>query len=86
MTVKYQDYKKYEGKSTIRYGDVVEDKTNPPDKKNTAREEEMEKAGSSSARRGSDGRAIEPYRAGTARQKLRYWRVVQYQMPTKVTV
>lgn len=32
MTVKYQDYKKYEGKSTIRYGDVVEDK-NPPTKK-----------------------------------------------------
>lgn len=30
MTVKYQDYKKYEGKSTIRYGDVVEDKTAPP--------------------------------------------------------
>jgi len=29
MTVKYQDYKKYEGKSTIRYGDVVEDKTPP---------------------------------------------------------
>ena len=30
MTVKYQDYKKYEGKSTIRYGDVVDDKTPPP--------------------------------------------------------
>ncbi|HEY2013867.1 MAG TPA: hypothetical protein VGH38_10225 [Bryobacteraceae bacterium] len=29
-TVKYQDYKKYEGKSTIHYGDVVEDKA--PDK------------------------------------------------------
>ena len=26
MTVKYQDYKKYEGKSTIRYGEVVDDK------------------------------------------------------------
>jgi len=26
MTVKYQDYKKYEGKSTIKYGDVVDDK------------------------------------------------------------
>ncbi|HTX36708.1 MAG TPA: hypothetical protein VME43_16885 [Bryobacteraceae bacterium] len=25
MTVRYQDYKKYEGKSTIRYGDVVDD-------------------------------------------------------------
>jgi hypothetical protein len=35
MTVKYQDYKHYEGKSTIRYGDVVEDKkdTPPPTKK-----------------------------------------------------
>jgi hypothetical protein len=30
MTVKYQDYKKYEGKSTIRYGDVVEDGKTPP--------------------------------------------------------
>ena len=31
MTVKYQDYKKYEGKSTIKYGDVVENpKTAPP--------------------------------------------------------
>ena len=27
MTVRYQDYKRYEGKSTIRYGDVVDDKT-----------------------------------------------------------
>jgi len=27
MTVKYQDYKKYEGKSTIRYGDVIDEKT-----------------------------------------------------------
>jgi hypothetical protein len=25
MTVRYQDYKKYEGKSTIRFGDVVDD-------------------------------------------------------------
>ena len=35
MTVKYQDYKKYEGKSTIRYGDVVDDttKTGTPTKK-----------------------------------------------------
>jgi hypothetical protein len=36
-TVKYQDYKRYEGKTTIRYGDVVEDKdknaTPPPKKK-----------------------------------------------------
>jgi hypothetical protein len=34
-TVKYQDYKRYEGKSTIRYGDVVDDKTTttPPKKK-----------------------------------------------------
>ncbi|MBZ5624486.1 MAG: hypothetical protein LAQ69_38175 [Acidobacteriia bacterium] len=30
MTVKYQDYKHYEGKSTIRYGDVVEDKKDTP--------------------------------------------------------
>ena len=30
MIVKYQDYKKYEGKSTIHYGDVVNDKTTPP--------------------------------------------------------
>lgn len=29
MIVKYQDYKKYEGKSTIHYGDVVDDKTPP---------------------------------------------------------
>jgi len=34
MTVKYQDYKRYEGKSTIRYGDVVDEKTDtPPTKK-----------------------------------------------------
>ena len=35
MTVRYQDYKKYEGKSTIKYGDVVDDKTQaaPPAKK-----------------------------------------------------
>ena len=32
MTVRYQDYKKYEGKSTIKYGDVVENPktTTPP--------------------------------------------------------
>jgi hypothetical protein len=30
MTVKYQDYKKYEGKSTIRYGEVVDDNKTPP--------------------------------------------------------
>ncbi len=30
MTVKYQDYKKYEGKSTIHYGEVVEDPKAPP--------------------------------------------------------
>ena len=30
MTVKYQDYKRYEGKSTIKYGDVVDDKTATP--------------------------------------------------------
>jgi hypothetical protein len=33
MTVKYQDYKRYEGRSTIRYGDVVEDKKQPETKK-----------------------------------------------------
>ena len=33
MTVKYQDYKHYEGKSTIRYGDVLETPTPPPTKK-----------------------------------------------------
>jgi hypothetical protein len=31
MTVKYQDYKKYEGKSTIKYGDVIEEKKNAPE-------------------------------------------------------
>jgi hypothetical protein len=30
MTVKYQDYKKYEGKSTIKYGDVVENPSTAP--------------------------------------------------------
>ena len=30
MTVKYQDYKKYEGRSTIKFGDVVEDGKTPP--------------------------------------------------------
>jgi hypothetical protein len=29
MTVRYTDYKKYEGKSTIKYGDVIEDGTKP---------------------------------------------------------
>jgi hypothetical protein len=34
MVVKYQDYKRYEGKSSIKYGDVVdENKANPPAKK-----------------------------------------------------
>jgi hypothetical protein len=33
MTVKYQDYKRYEGKSTIRYGDVVDETVKPPTKK-----------------------------------------------------
>ena len=34
MVVKYQDYKRYEGRSTIKYGEVVEDKTaTPPEKK-----------------------------------------------------
>jgi hypothetical protein len=30
MVVKYQDYKHYEGRSTIKYGDVVDEKTQPP--------------------------------------------------------
>ena len=29
MVVKYQDYKRYEGKSTIRFGDVIEDNKQP---------------------------------------------------------
>ncbi|MGA2113957.1 MAG: hypothetical protein ABSH56_04320 [Bryobacteraceae bacterium] len=33
MVVKYQDYKRYEGKSTIKFGDVVEDKPATPTKK-----------------------------------------------------
>ncbi len=35
MTVKYQDYKRYQGKATIRYGDVLDDKpqTAPPARK-----------------------------------------------------
>jgi hypothetical protein len=35
MVVRYQDYKRYEGRSTIKYGDVVDDKTQtaPPAKK-----------------------------------------------------
>jgi len=30
MVVRYQDYKKYEGRSTIKYGDIVDDSKNPP--------------------------------------------------------
>jgi len=30
MTVKYQDYKKFVGRSTIQYGGVVDDKTKTP--------------------------------------------------------
>ena len=33
MIVKYQDYKQYEGKSTIQYGDVVDDTKAPATKK-----------------------------------------------------
>jgi hypothetical protein len=36
MTVRYQDYKRYEGRATIKYGDVVDDiktQTPPPAKK-----------------------------------------------------
>lgn len=30
LVIRYQDYKRYEGKSTIRFGDVVDDKTTTP--------------------------------------------------------
>ena len=30
MTVRYQDYKRYEGKSTIKYGDAVDTPIQPP--------------------------------------------------------
>jgi hypothetical protein len=33
MTVKYQDYKRYEGKSTIKYGDEVDTPGGPPSTK-----------------------------------------------------
>jgi hypothetical protein len=33
MTVKYQDYKKFEGRSTITYGKTVDDTPPPPKKK-----------------------------------------------------
>jgi hypothetical protein len=36
LVIRYQDYKRYEGKSTIKFGDVVDDKTTstpPPTKK-----------------------------------------------------
>jgi hypothetical protein len=33
MTVKYQDYKRFEGKSTITYGKTVDDPATPPKKK-----------------------------------------------------
>jgi hypothetical protein len=33
MVVKYQDYKRFVGKSTIKYGDTVDPKTPPPAKK-----------------------------------------------------
>ena len=36
MVVKYQDYKRYEGRSTIKFGDVVDDSkkdATPPTKK-----------------------------------------------------
>jgi hypothetical protein len=33
LVIRYQDYKHYEGKSTIKYGDVVDDKTSAPAKK-----------------------------------------------------
>jgi hypothetical protein len=33
MTVRYQDYKRYEGRSTIKFGEVVEDKPAPEQQK-----------------------------------------------------
>ena len=30
MLVRYQDYKQFVGKATIKYGSVVDDKTPPP--------------------------------------------------------
>jgi hypothetical protein len=33
MTVKYEDYKRFEGKSTIQYGDIVDPNAPPPEKK-----------------------------------------------------
>jgi hypothetical protein len=33
MVVKYQDYKRFVGKSTIKYSDTVDPKTPPPAKK-----------------------------------------------------
>ncbi len=30
LVIRYQDYKRYEGKSTIKFGDVVDDKTTAP--------------------------------------------------------
>ena len=33
MTVKYQDYKHYEGRSTIKFGDVVDENAPPAKKK-----------------------------------------------------
>jgi hypothetical protein len=33
MTVKYEDYKKFEGKSTIQFGDVVDESKKQPDNK-----------------------------------------------------
>jgi hypothetical protein len=30
LVIRYQDYKRYEGKSSIKFGDVVDDKTTPP--------------------------------------------------------
>jgi hypothetical protein len=33
LVIRYQDYKRYEGKSSIKFGDVVDDKTTPTKKK-----------------------------------------------------
>ena len=33
MTVKYEDYKKFEGRSTIKFGEVVDENKKPPEQK-----------------------------------------------------
>jgi len=33
MTVKYEDYKRFEGQATIKFGEVVDDKPKPAEPK-----------------------------------------------------